>query len=87
MSVNVILDIVYQVMDSHVMVSGKIQLTNYYTRPTDIDECLDSNGRCNHNCTNTVGSYECSCWQGYFLSDDQHTCVGMYVFTPEYLST
>ena len=54
------------------------QLYNHYM-PTDIDECLDDNGGCNHTCINIVGSYECSCWQGYFLSDDQHTCVGMFV--------
>ena len=45
---------------------------------TDVDECLDNNGGCNHTCTNIVGSYECSCWQGYFLSNDQHTCAGVY---------
>ena len=44
---------------------------------TDINECLDNNGGCNQGCTNTVGSYECTCDPGHFLSDDQHTCVGM----------
>ena len=49
----------------------------FYTHISDIDECLDNNGGCNHDCVNTVGSYECSCWKGYFLSDDARTCVGM----------
>ena len=45
---------------------------------SDIDECLDNNGGCNHTCTNTAGSHECGCWQGYFLSDgDGRTCLGM----------
>ena len=49
-----------------------------FTAHTDIDECLDNNGGCNQGCTNVNGSYECSCDAGYFLSDDQHTCVGVY---------
>ncbi|XP_027708388.1 signal peptide, CUB and EGF-like domain-containing protein 2 isoform X2 [Vombatus ursinus] len=41
----------------------------------DVDECLFSNGGCQHTCVNTVGSYECQCKEGFFLSDDQHTCI------------
>ena len=43
---------------------------------TDIDECELDNGRCDHNCTNTNGSYHCSCHHGYDLQDDQHSCAG-----------
>jgi len=34
----------------------------------DIDECLENNGGCDTqaNCTNTIGSYECHCNQGYY---------------------
>ena len=32
---------------------------------SDIDECTVVNGNCTHNCTNNIGSYECSCLQGY----------------------
>ena len=86
MSVSVILDIAYQVMHSHVKVHSVTLATSYIvTLPTDVDECLDSNGGCNHTCTNIVGSYECGCWRGYFLSDDRHTCMGMYYV--KYLST
>ena len=49
-----------------------------FTAHTDIDECLDNNGGCNQGCTNVNGSYDCSCDAGYFLSDDQRTCVGVY---------
>ena len=31
---------------------------------------------CNHNCTNTVGSYYCTCMDGYVLEADNHTCEG-----------
>ncbi|XP_053386927.1 uncharacterized protein LOC123542089 isoform X2 [Mercenaria mercenaria] len=31
----------------------------------DIDECAVSNGKCEHNCTNTDGSFECTCKDGF----------------------
>ena len=33
----------------------------------DINECLDGNGQCEHNCTNLEGTYSCSCKKGYYL--------------------
>ena len=42
----------------------------------DIDEC--SSSPCNHTCTNTVGSFVCSCNDGYELDDDGTTCNGMF---------
>lgn len=45
--------------------------------PVDIDECTVKNGGCSHDCTNTVGSYECSCPDVELsLADDKHTCEG-----------
>ena len=44
---------------------------------TDIDECKTSNGGCDHICTNTNGSYQCSCHDGYSLAEDNSHCVGM----------
>lgn len=41
----------------------------------DVDECLENNGGCQHTCTNVMGSYECRCKEGFFLSDNQHTCI------------
>ena len=46
----------------------------------DIDECLDpSTHSCdsNANCTNTNGSYQCKCNQGYH--GNGNTCTGIYV--------
>ncbi|KAI6659379.1 Signal peptide, CUB and EGF-like domain-containing protein 2 [Oopsacas minuta] len=40
---------------------------------TDRDEC-SINASCEHNCTNTKGSYECSCDVGYQLSADDRSC-------------
>ena len=42
---------------------------------TDIDECLNSNGGCEQNCTNTPGSYQCECEPGYRLVDG-FNCTG-----------
>ena len=42
---------------------------------TDINECLDSNGGCSHNCTNTVGSYYCECASGFILQPNNHNCT------------
>ena len=44
----------------------------------DIDECStnDGLGSCQQNCTNTIGSYFCSCSSGYTLGDNQSSCIG-----------
>ncbi|KAI0223787.1 hypothetical protein LSAT2_025085 [Lamellibrachia satsuma] len=40
----------------------------------DKDECSAGTHNCDQTCTNTVGSFECSCPQGYDLATDRHTC-------------
>jgi hypothetical protein len=45
----------------------------------DIDECILNTDGCVHICTNTIGSYTCSCRTGYRLSSNGHSCQG----TPE----
>jgi len=42
----------------------------------DINECLVDNGNCSHNCTNTPGSYYCTCKTGYQLESNNHKCLG-----------
>ena len=42
----------------------------------DINECNDGVSGCDQLCTNTIGSYNCSCMVGYELADDDHTCNG-----------
>ena len=44
---------------------------------SDINECQTDNGGCTQTCDNTDGSYQCSCWDGYELTEDGHTCTGM----------
>lgn len=40
----------------------------------DVDECVTTPDVCDHSCMNSVGSYECSCNQGYILESDGHSC-------------
>lgn len=44
----------------------------------DIDECSSGYAHgCNQVCTNTPGSYQCSCYNcSYRISDDRKTCTG-----------
>ena len=43
---------------------------------SDINECTSNNGYCGQVCTNSVGSYTCSCRNGYSLITDARTCAG-----------
>ena len=42
----------------------------------DVNECATNNGGCDYNCTNTYGSFFCSCLEGYILDGDGVTCTG-----------
>ena len=60
--------------------SGKLLLLNdsyncYVS--IDINECSDDNGGCAQSCTNTPGSYYCSCGSGYSLDLDGQGCTGI----------
>ena len=52
---------------------------HFFNIRSDIDECVVGTHQCEHNCTNTVGSYICSCRDGYSLSADGRRCNGMEV--------
>uniref|UniRef100_A0A8D9B309 Metalloendopeptidase n=2 Tax=Cacopsylla melanoneura TaxID=428564 RepID=A0A8D9B309_9HEMI len=55
--------------DNSVQKSG---FSAYYF--TDKDECMTNNGGCQHECRNTIGSYVCSCHNGYTLLENGHDC-------------
>lgn len=40
----------------------------------DNDECVVNNGGCQHDCKNTMGSYVCSCHNGFMLAENKHDC-------------
>ena len=42
----------------------------------DIDECSNNQHDCNHICGNIVGSFNCSCHNGFILQPDGRTCEG-----------
>ncbi|XP_048514923.1 bone morphogenetic protein 1 isoform X1 [Athalia rosae] len=41
---------------------------------TDMDECASNNGGCQHECRNTIGSYQCFCHNGFTLHENGHGC-------------
>ena len=51
---------------------------NYCFPVLDINECSANNGECSQTCSNTNGSFVCSCMIGYTLSADNLTCNGKH---------
>ena len=49
----------------------------------DINECLTENGGCSHLCYNNIGSFSCSCHEGYNLMDKLF-CQGNIVIIMTY---
>lgn len=52
---------------------------NHYYDLVAVGKCLGA-GICNQKCTNSPESTEgfiCSCYSGYVLSNDSHTCIGI----------
>lgn len=45
------------------------------TQCRDTNECAVRNGGCEDRCTNTEGSYQCSCSNGFTLDDNRHDCA------------
>ncbi|KAI8508916.1 hypothetical protein Bbelb_127640 [Branchiostoma belcheri] len=48
----------------------------------DVNECLTNNGQCDHRCTNTRGSFTCSCDTNFLLGPDMRTCIVMRLLKP-----
>ncbi len=45
---------------------------------SDVNECFHMRGGCDHQCSNTLGSYECRCNPGYTLAMDGKKCLRRY---------
>ena len=54
----------------------KISLVFYVTMTLDINECLQNT--CEFQCTNTNGSYYCSCDTSSVLATDGVHCLGRF---------
>ena len=77
----------YLLYDEHSCQGTEILFSDYnnimyvhYWFISDINECQTDNGGCTQTCDNTNGFYQCSCWDGYELTSDNHTCVGKCLF-------
>ena len=46
--------------------------------PPNVNECITDNGNCDQNCTNTIGSFYCSCWVGCRLDGNGINCTGKF---------
>lgn len=44
----------------------------------DVNECVLNNGECGQMCTNTEGSFQCSCRAGYSLAVNNFSCEGKH---------
>ena len=42
---------------------------------SDINECASNNSGCDDVCSDSNGSYTCSCTRGLVLSQDSHACI------------
>ncbi len=61
-------------------VIGHVHYTFFFAH-AEIHECNDGVHLCEHVCTNTPGSYVCSCNAGYTLSGNGISCTskGRYI--------
>ena len=59
--------------DGKLLVSSLLLLTLKFL---EIDECSEGLSSCNMQCINTIGSYYCTCFTGFQLMNDNHTCNG-----------
>ena len=51
----------------------------------DVNECEKFNGGCDHQCNNTIGSFNCNCTKGFFLDANGRTCIGKFSVKVEQL--
>ena len=88
-SVVVIVDIHWAVMDLTAMVSYLYIQKDCSMKSllSDINECDEGISGCNQTCTNTNGSYICSCYNGYVLDADDHSCNGKVIVHITYVIT
>ena len=80
LSAHVIRAILWLVLAFNVLVSLQEDIRSildYHYYISDINECESNNGGCQHNCSNNVGSFQCSCLPGHTLNSDGFQCSGM----------
>ena len=67
---------------THAMVIGFVTQSKDFiyicSMQIDINECAEEIHRCEHNCSNTDGSYACRCALGYRVDRNGYSCNGIY---------
>ena len=54
------------------------QLNDTQFNDTELNDAQRNDTQlCEQTCTNTLGSYNCSCGSDYNLANDLHSCLGM----------
>lgn len=43
---------------------------------SDVDECMEGTAMCEQQCSNTIGSYTCSCGEGFIIDENGYVCDG-----------
>ena len=82
-SVSAMLDIPWTLTNTHAMVWNKIVkpiACIYAFFPADVNECEQGTAECHTNatCSNTDGSYSCTCVYGY--TGDGKNCTSMSLY-------
>ena len=75
--------IVLVILDTMEAFSAQVNFLyeNFIIFYVDIDECQLDTNNCTQQCTNTDGSYNCSCYTGFILTSDNHTCIGWLTYS------
>ena len=68
-------NIIEERCDQLIIPSG-LKLGNSYFISPDIDECASSPSPCDQGCSNSAGSYTCSCVPGFRLDNNGKICRG-----------
>ena len=63
-------------MDALTILQYTLFIMYLFSLFSDIDECKNNSGGCDHTCNNVIGSYSCECSKGYQLDRDGLTCLG-----------
>lgn len=47
---------------------------SFFLFSLNFSEYLDGSSSCSQRCENKIGTYKCSCVDGYSMTSDDHTC-------------
>ncbi|CAH1794302.1 unnamed protein product [Owenia fusiformis] len=65
----------YKILTTNMTICNENQTFTDLPVCQDVDECSGNLDNCQHECSNTMGSFTCSCKPGYNLEPDNFTCT------------